>query len=93
MAYEKEMVCKTCGSHRVRRDADVMWDVNSQKWMLEGIYDNATCDDCGGETTLVERPARNDNPHADRAALDDKLDDPRHGQAEHINRSNRRTAL
>lgn len=55
MKGDKEMICKTCGGSNVRRDADVMWNIGAQCWETAGIYDNATCDDCGGETTIVER--------------------------------------
>ena len=51
------MYCKTCGSTNVRRDADVVWNVSAQCWELAGIQDNATCDDCDGETTIVEKLA------------------------------------
>lgn len=51
------MCCKACGSTNVRRDADVMWNVSAQCWELAGIQDNATCNDCGGQTTIIEKPA------------------------------------
>ncbi len=55
MKDDKEMICRHCHSRNVRRDADVMWNIGAQCWEVAGIYDNASCDDCGGETTIVER--------------------------------------
>ena len=49
-----KMVCAKCGSEDVRRDADAVWNVELQQWELCAVYDNATCEDCGGETRLVE---------------------------------------
>lgn len=49
-----QMLCKECGSTNVRRDAEAVWNVEKQDWELVAIYDNATCEDCKGECTLVE---------------------------------------
>jgi len=46
-------VCAKCGSDDVRRDADAAWNPETRKWELCATYDNATCEACGGETTLV----------------------------------------
>ena len=56
MADEKKinMVCTHCGSEDVRQDADAMWNVDTQKWELAGLYDNTTCDQCGGECRIKE---------------------------------------
>lgn len=50
----KKMICATCGSEDVRRDADAAWNKNTQEWELCAVYDHATCEQCGGETRLVE---------------------------------------
>lgn len=50
------ITCSHCGGRNVRRDADAAWDEDDQAWTLVGVYDNATCEDCGGETSLVESP-------------------------------------
>jgi hypothetical protein len=50
-----KMVCRWCGSENVRRDADVAWDVDQQRWELVAVYDNADCEDCEGETSLLEK--------------------------------------
>jgi len=47
--------CKACGGTNVRKDADVMWDEKAQYWAIAGIYDNETCDNCGGETEIVDK--------------------------------------
>lgn len=46
--------CKTCGSENVLRDAWAVWNVELQQWELDQIFDHAICDDCGGETKLIE---------------------------------------
>ena len=48
--------CTECEGENVRRDADAEWDVEAQEWVLVAVYDSATCDDCGRETTLTETP-------------------------------------
>jgi len=50
-------VCATCCGTNVRKDADVMWDESTQEWEVAGIYDNETCDDCGGDTTIIDAPS------------------------------------
>jgi type II secretory ATPase GspE/PulE/Tfp pilus assembly ATPase PilB-like protein len=47
-------VCKYCGSENVSVDATARWNVDAQAWELAGLFDNSDCDDCGGETTIVE---------------------------------------
>jgi DNA-directed RNA polymerase subunit RPC12/RpoP len=53
--------CKHCGSHDVRRDADAVWNEITQEWELVSVYDNATCEDCGGETSLEEEGIDHEN--------------------------------
>ena len=48
--------CKTCGSENVRRDASVEWSTELQMWEVVVVYDAADCEDCGGETNLIEKP-------------------------------------
>lgn len=50
------MVCRTCGSENVLRDAFAEWDVENQSWVLQNVFDDATCDDCGKETRIDEVP-------------------------------------
>jgi hypothetical protein len=47
-------VCYRCGGNNVTRDAWSRWDVKTQDWVLGDLYDNADCQDCDGETKLVE---------------------------------------
>jgi DnaJ-class molecular chaperone len=49
------MICAVCGSDDVRRDADASWNPELQQWDLCAVYDNATCEQCRGETRIVER--------------------------------------
>lgn len=55
-------VCGNCGSEAVSRNATVRWDQDLQDWTPTGIFDSATCDDCGAESDAlcgwqpVERP-------------------------------------
>lgn len=51
-----KMVCSTCGSENVLRDAFAEWDVEAQDWVLQNVFDDAVCDDCGGETSINEQP-------------------------------------
>ena len=48
------IICKQCGSDNVMRDAWAMWGINSQQWVLGLTFDAAFCEDCDGDTTLVE---------------------------------------
>lgn len=47
--------CATCGSENVRRDASVEWNSELQMWEIVTVYDNADCEDCGVETSLIEK--------------------------------------
>ena len=47
--------CATCGSDDVRRDASVAWDTELQMWEIVTVFDNADCEACGGETSLIEK--------------------------------------
>ena len=54
MAKKIQMCCSTCGSNDVRRDADAVWNSLTQEWELNAVFDNATCEACGGETHIRE---------------------------------------
>ena len=61
MATHKEepklrMVCATCGSDDVSRDAWGDWDVVAQEWVLRTVFDYAHCHVCDGETRIAELP-------------------------------------
>lgn len=47
-----EYYCRTCGSTNISRDASVVWNKLNQSWEIKTIYDNASCEDCGGDTKL-----------------------------------------
>jgi len=49
-----KMVCETCGSDNVRRDAFAEWDVGAQEWMLSTVFDHTVCERCEGECNLKE---------------------------------------
>lgn len=51
-------VCSVCGSRDVRRNADCSWDEVEQKWVVEVVFDAASCENCGGETSLDTVRAR-----------------------------------
>lgn len=53
---KNKMICGTCGGENVRRDADAVWDVESQEWVLNAVYDNATCEDCETDVSISEVP-------------------------------------
>lgn len=63
MAERKEepklrMVCGTCGSEDVSRDAWSDWDVATQDWVLRTVFDYAHCHACDDETRIVEVPVQ-----------------------------------
>jgi hypothetical protein len=49
-----KIVCSHCGSDDVRRDADAVWSNEAQEWELCAVYDQGTCEQCGGEASLDE---------------------------------------
>lgn len=49
-----QMLCETCGSIDVSRDAWAHWDVAAQEWVLRAVFDYAHCHTCDGETRLIE---------------------------------------
>lgn len=46
------VTCNHCGGSDVLRDAYAEWD--GEKWVLHSVYDNFTCETCGGETSVTE---------------------------------------
>ena len=50
------IVCGTCGSEHVSRDAWGDWDVATQDWVLRTVFDYVHCHACDGETRLEEVP-------------------------------------
>jgi hypothetical protein len=53
-AGKVRMVCETCGSEDVMHDAWAVWDVEEQNWVLGSTFDYMHCDDCEGETHILE---------------------------------------
>jgi hypothetical protein len=51
-----QMVCGTCGSKLVTRDAWAEWDEDEQEWGLGETYDYSYCHFCDGETRIQELP-------------------------------------
>ena len=58
----KIMKCKHCSSASVMRDAWAAWDVDGQDWALENVFDQAYCNDCSKETSLIEEEVQGDSP-------------------------------
>ena len=48
------IVCETCGSDHVTRDAWAEWDVTTQEWTLGAVYDYAFCHKCEEGAHLAE---------------------------------------
>lgn len=48
------IVCATCGSRDVSRDAWADWDEQAQDWVLRVAFDYAHCHVCDEETKLRE---------------------------------------
>lgn len=49
-----QIICSTCGSTNVMRDAWATWDVAAQEWTLGSVFDQGYCDECDGEQSLDE---------------------------------------
>lgn len=49
-----EKLCAYCRSPRVSWDATETWDVDSQSFVHADTCDVAYCEDCGGETSVVD---------------------------------------
>jgi len=48
------IVCGTCGSDEVSRDAWANWNVQTQRWELGAVFDYGHCHRCEGESRLLE---------------------------------------
>lgn len=48
------IVCGTCGSDHVSRDAWADWDTGQQEWVLGAVFDYGHCHQCEGESSLIE---------------------------------------
>lgn len=66
--------CRYCLSEEVNRDAYVTWDTEKQEWELSNVYDHAYCNDCEGETKLVERDAETGEPVSEYDLFDDEVE-------------------
>lgn len=64
---EIRMCCATCGGENVKRDAWAEWNVELQMWELGQFFDHAACDDCGGETRILECPNVSNPSECNRA--------------------------
>ena len=51
-----KIVCYTCNSSKVTRDAWASWDEATQDWVLAAVYDYAFCHNCENDTRLTEAP-------------------------------------
>ena len=52
------IVCSTCGSDDVSRDAWAQWDIDIQEWTLRHVYDAGYCHRCDCEAHLEELPLK-----------------------------------
>lgn len=50
------IVCESCGSANVVRDAYAEWDTEDQTWVLGSVYDDAFCNECEAGRALEEVP-------------------------------------
>jgi len=41
------MVCTKCGSTEVRRNAEAVWNYDTQDWEMVVVFDYTTCENCG----------------------------------------------
>ena len=47
-------ICNHCGGDNILRDAFAEWDFQTQAWVLQNVFDEYFCEDCGGSTTIVD---------------------------------------
>jgi len=47
-------LCNHCGGDRIIADANAVWDVNQQCWVLDDVFDDYFCSDCEGESTPID---------------------------------------
>ncbi len=48
------IICGTCGSDEVSRDAWADWDTDQQEWVLGAVFDYGHCHRCENESRLIE---------------------------------------
>lgn len=48
------ILCRTCGSDHVSRDAWADWDIQTQQWVLGSVFDAGFCHRCERESGLAE---------------------------------------
>jgi hypothetical protein len=48
------IVCGTCGSDEVSRDAWADWDIGRQEWALRTVFDQGFCHRCDCESRLID---------------------------------------
>ena len=48
------IICGTCGSDEVSRDAWANWDAGKQEWVLGAVFDYGHCHKCDCESSLIE---------------------------------------
>lgn len=53
---QEKPVCSDCGSAEVFRDAYASWDIDTQQWIMQAVYDEAVCDACGDSCSLEWKP-------------------------------------
>lgn len=51
----KTYVCAHCGTDQVYLDASAVYDPVRDVWVLGAVFDQAFCERCDKETTLIER--------------------------------------
>ncbi len=46
-------ICSECGNDDILNDAYAEWDMDTQSWIIQQVFDKgAICQDCEGETSL-----------------------------------------
>lgn len=48
------IICETCGSDNVSRDAWANWDTTVQEWVLGPVFDAGFCHRCEAQRPLSE---------------------------------------
>ena len=48
------IICGTCGSDEVSRDAWANWEIGKQEWVLGAVFDDGHCHRCERESRLIE---------------------------------------
>ena len=48
--------CPHCNSDEILRDAYASWNVDSQQWELENVFDYTICNQCEREVSPIEKP-------------------------------------